>query len=245
MSPEWWVVRGPHGGYVAAVMLRAMTAVLDDASRSIRSFTTHFVSAPKEGDISILVRIERAGRSASFLAARAEQDGKPVALSLGAFSTEWPPKLEFQDLGLPEVPAPSEVPSLEGLLDDFPPFLRNFDMHPTAGAPMFSGAPKAELGGWMRLKPHELADACVVACLMDAWAPVVFPRATEMFVAPTIDFTVHFRNRLPPPNAQADDFYFGHFSSVVARDGFFEEDGVLWSTDGTLIAQSRQLALMI
>jgi hypothetical protein len=37
----------------------------------------------------------------------------------------------------------------------------------------------------------------------------------------------------------------GVFRSTASAGGFFEEDGELWSPDGTLLAQSRQLALML
>jgi hypothetical protein len=50
---------------------------------------------------------------------------------------------------------------------------------------------------------------------------------------------------LPLASGRPEDLYLGIFTSTVARDGFFEEDGVLWAPDGTLVAQSRQLALLI
>jgi hypothetical protein len=34
-------------------------------------------------------------------------------------------------------------------------------------------------------------------------------------------------------------------STRVVHDGFFEEDGVIWAPDGTVLAQSRQLAIVI
>jgi hypothetical protein len=37
---------------------------------------------------------------------------------------------------------------------------------------------------------------------------------------------------------------FSEFRSSLMRDGMFEEDGRLRAQDGTLLAQSRQLALL-
>jgi hypothetical protein len=35
------------------------------------------------------------------------------------------------------------------------------------------------------------------------------------------------------------------FRTRTAREGFLEEDGEIWSADGTLLAQSRQLAIFL
>ena len=77
--------------------------------------------------------------------------------------------------------------------------------------------------------------------LADAWYPAPWPRLSELAPAPTIDLTVHLRSPLPAPGP----LLLGRFRSRYVRDGFFEEDGELWSADGTLVAQSRQLGLLI
>jgi acyl-CoA thioesterase len=63
----------------------------------------------------------------------------------------------------------------------------------------------------------------------------------EFAAAPTIDLTIHFRSPLPA----AGPLLLGRFTNSYVRDGFFEEDGRLWSPDGTLVAQSRQLGLLL
>ena len=60
---------------------------------------------------------------------------------------------------------------------------------------------------------------------------------------PTVDLTVHFREPLPVLTMAPEDHCFGRFWTTMSRDGFIEEDGEVWSPDGRLLAQSRQLAV--
>ena len=62
---------------------------------------------------------------------------------------------------------------------------------------------------------------------------------------PTVELTIHFRTTLPLPEAKPDDFYLARFGTGAAREGFFEEEGEIWSRSGVLIAQSRQLGLFL
>lgn len=245
LSPKWWVVRGPHGGYLTTILLRCLIAVVADAGRVPRSLTVHFVAAPVEGMIDIEATVERTGQSLTSASARAMQNGEIMAIALGAFSVPWDRGFEFNDAELPAAASFDDafpVPTEGG---DFPPFLGNFDMRWAIGDPPFTGSKEARLGGWFRLAEPQIADAPVVATLLDAWPPVVFPPATTPLVAPTIDLTIHFREPLPVAGATRDDYYLGAFSSKLSHEGFFEEDGELWTTDGRLLAQSRQLALTI
>jgi acyl-CoA thioesterase len=81
----------------------------------------------------------------------------------------------------------------------------------------------------------------VIAAITDAWFPAVFALSAEPLYVPTVDLTIHFRDR----PAAAPDWCCVRFTSRHASGGFVEEDGEVWSGDGTLLAQSRQLALMM
>ena len=71
----WRAGRGPHGGYLAAMILRALTLALDDPGRSPRSLTIHFLKAPEEGPVLIETRSSAEGRSLSTLSARMTREG--------------------------------------------------------------------------------------------------------------------------------------------------------------------------
>jgi acyl-CoA thioesterase len=244
VHPGWWVVKGPHGGYLAAIVLRAMIATIDDPARPPRSFTTHFANAPEEGPVEIETSVEREGRSLTTISARMTQGGRLVALSLAAFSSPRP-GFDFDDAPMPAAGAPGEGFPVPISGENIPPFLGNFDMRWLFGGAPFSGADEAVVGGWLRILDAGVADAPAIACLLDAWAPAIFPRADRPVVCPTIDLTVHFRTAFPVSGAAAGDYHLGRFTSTMARDGFFEEDGALWTADGKLVAQARQLALAL
>lgn len=243
ISEDWWVVRGPHGGYLASILLRALIDTVDDDERAPRSLTVHYAAAPEAGPVEVHTEVVRSGSSLSTLSAQLVQGHKTVAVAVAAFSKTWG-GLDFTDLQMPDTVPPHEgFPIHEA--EEVPRFIKNFHMQATMGDMPFSGAEHASMGGWFRLAEPQVTDSVVVATLMDAWPPVVFPVATEPLVAPTIDLTIHFRSPLPHASAHPDDYYLGVFWSHLARDGFFEEDGELWSRDGVLLAQSRQLALTL
>jgi acyl-CoA thioesterase len=240
---HWEVVRGPLGGFVAALVLHGLTRAVDDPARPPRSLTVHFLRPPAPGPARLTATVERAGRGLSTVSARLEQDGRPAALALAAFGGPYPGPA-YDEAPMPPVdpPDPDRVAPAAAATFTPPPFTRNLTLQQRFGALPFTGADRAEVGGWTGLLEPRPLDALSVALFADAWFPAPFPRATSPSVAPTIDYTVHFRGAIPPGT---DGLVLARFTSRVARDGYFEEDGEVWLPDGTLVAQSRQLALLL
>lgn len=236
---DWFATRGPNGGYLAATILRAMAAEVGDGARHPRSLTLHYTRSPVAGELEVAVTVERAGRRLSTATARVEQDGRLCVLAVGAFSEDFESVAEYAERP-PEVPHPEAiepVPPEQALV----PIAQRFVLRHALGPRPFSEAGEALTGGWISFRDGDPPlDPIALAMLTDAWIPSPFMRTAAPFGAPTVDLTIHFR----APDVLAEWPVLVAFRSRFAHGGFFEEDGELWSADGRLLAQSRQLGLM-
>jgi len=248
MARGWWILRGPNGGYVAAVLLRAMIDAVGDPARAPRSLTVHYAAPPAEGPVEIDVVVERAGRSLSTLSARMRQGERLLALALGAFSAPWKAELEFHHAQMPVVTSPEDTPPMPRREGGQLSMHGRYEYRWALGAPPFSGASEAVVGGWIRLADPRPVDAAVAAAITDAWPPTVMPvmqPGLQISGFPTIDLTIHFRSVLPVVGATGADWTLAVFRAREVREGFFEEDGELWSPNGQLLVHSRQLAIVM
>ncbi len=248
MSRRWWIVRGPNGGYVAAVVLRAMTLAVDDPRRAVRSLTVHYTAPPAEGPCVIETRIERTGRSLTTVSARMTQGDRLLALALGAFSTPWPTHVEIADARMPEVVAPDDAPNMAAARPNSGlPLHEQYDYRWAVGGPPYSSSPEALCGGWIRFATPRPIDALALSAISDAWPPTVMSSlapGTTLGGMPTVDLTIHFRTTNPAQGLRPNDHVLAVFRCRTVREGFFEEDGDIWSPHGVLLAQSRQLAIL-
>jgi acyl-CoA thioesterase len=172
------------------------------------------------------------------------QAGKVQATALAVLSESWSEEEVFAEARMPDAGEPGELQTLDPTADGRPNMLQNYRLRPALGEQAFSGG-APHTGAWIRTREPHLLDAPLAATFLDTWFPAPFVRLERPVGAPTIDYTVHFRSPLPPPAATAEDPYLISFRSSTARHGFFEEDGELWSADDVLLAQSRQLALLL
>jgi acyl-CoA thioesterase len=240
VSERWWIIQGPYGGYLSALLVRALIAAVDDAARPPRSLTVHFLDAPAAGPVEIAAAVERRGRSATSVSLRMEQDGRPMALALGAAGIWRDDQPAWDHARMPAVPGPEDCPPLSDE-PPLPPFVRNFDLRWAEGGGPGAPAERARNVTWVRPRPAGPLDHVAVAALSDTMVPAAFSRLGTFAVVPTLDLTIHFRAPLP---AEGDGWGLAVFDSRRSAGGTWEEDGELWSDGGVLLAQSRQLAMI-
>ena len=80
-------------------------------------------------------------------------------------------------------------------------------------------------------------DTLGLLMVCDAFPPAVFHLDMPPGWVPTLELTVHVRAVPAPGPVRAV------FRSQFVQGGFFNEDGEVWDSAGTLVAQSRQLGL--
>jgi acyl-CoA thioesterase len=239
VSKRWWIISGPYGGYISAMLVRALELAVDDAERPPRSFTVHFLAPPAEGPVEIAATIERTGGSATAVSLRMEQEGTTLAVAVAAAGRWRDDTPEWMELEMPAVEAPEaypEIPEAQML----PPFVGNYELRWVAGGAPGHPGKRARNLSWVRLRPGAPLDHLAVTSLSDTLVPAAMSLLGRVLVVPTLDLTIHFRAPLPVD----DEWALVSFRSGRSAGGVWEEDGEVWSRSGRLLAQSRQLALI-
>jgi acyl-CoA thioesterase len=252
MDRSWWIIDGPNGGFVAAVVLRAMLAEVDDPSRRPRSLHLQYLRPPAEGPTEVQVTVERCGRTVTNVSARMFAEGQLLVVGLGVLAMDRRAPVSFDEgPGLPlmqdgrPVPPPEDLPVVDVDADRAVPMRAHYELRWVLGDPPFSPRPagavlRARSGGWLRPSPPEPVDEVVLAAMADAWMPPLFSRVDVPLAVPTVDLTVHFRALPEDPL----DHCFVEFESPLASGGYLVEHGRVLSRDGRLLAESRQLAVV-
>jgi acyl-CoA thioesterase len=241
LDPDWFGSAAPHGGHLAAQLLRAAQAELDQPDLSARSLSVHFLSAGEPGEFEIEPRVERAGRSLSVVSARAVQRGGALALAVVALGRRRNGP-EVVDITPPQVAGPDELrgPS-ERVHAELPAVFAHYELRFGIGTPNSGQPPRA--GGWVRPLEPLAPDDALIAALADVWMPSVFITLPEPILTTTAELTVNFL--ASPEGLPADGWYLASFWTPVAADGYFREEGEVWSQDGRLLARCSQLGVFL
>ncbi|MGD8860270.1 MAG: thioesterase family protein [Myxococcales bacterium] len=242
ISEDWWVQSGPNGGYLAAIALRGAATRVGEPDRAPRSLFARFLAAPEAGPFELQADVVKAGRSMTTVAVSMQQQGRTFLTASACFSEAFSP-IAFRDSEPPVVRPMDEAEPIPKRI----PLNQRYDMWRAIGGE-FRKSDRALSGGYIRFADPRPVDALALAALWDAWPPSVFARRIEQRfrgAAPTVEVSVYFRKRLPLPTDDPERHVILRVEANAADEGFVVEDGEVWTRDGELLAQSRQLQLLI
>lgn len=239
ISDRWNTFVGPDGGYVMALAVRALQETLPFPDPLVTS--GHFLRPAAVGGVTITTEAVKVGRRHATATARVSQAGRDLLVVVGTFADltgatgrtemiarppDLPDPIDCIDplASMPDVGA-SIVHRVAYRLAELPGWMR--------GEP--SGRPAAEF--WMRLQDGRPPDPLALTFLVDAAPPTVLEIGET--ASSTVELTTHVRAR------PAEGWLACRLATKHVMNGYHEEDMEIWDSAGTLVAQSRQLALLL
>ncbi|THC49623.1 thioesterase family protein [Streptomyces sp. A1499] len=247
LSAGWTIISAVNGGYLLAVIGRALADALPHADPF--TISAHYLTASSPGPAVIRTDVVRAGRTLSTGQAslfQYDDEGREIERirvlasygDLGALpddvrTTAEPPAIPPLDqcFGAQDAPGDRPVPGSSAIADRL--FLK---LDPaTLGWALGQPSGKGEMRAWFGLADGRDADPLSLLLAVDALPPTAFEMGLTGWV-PTVELTVHVRHRPAPGPLRV---------AITTRNlagGFLEEDAEVWDSEDRLVAQSRQLA---
>jgi hypothetical protein len=245
LSAGWTVINAVNGGYLLAVLGRALADALPHPDPF--TISAHYLTASQPGPAVVRTDVVRTGRTLSTAQAslfQHDEEGHEVerlrvlasygdldSLPDDVRTTARPPVMPPPDQCFGPQDAPVPVPGSSAITDRLTLKLDPATLGWALGAP--SG--KGEMRAWFGLADGRDADPLSLLLAVDALPPTAFELGISGWV-PTVELTAHVRSRPAPGPLRV---------SITTRNlagGFLEEDAEVWDSRDRLVAQSRQLA---
>lgn len=240
---DGWDIHGnANGGYLLAVAAAAMREA--SGRPDPISLTAHYLSPGPAGPAEVVTEVVKSGRRFATVTGSLRQGNRELIRVLGTFG----------DLGAAPAGSPTrawaeppELPPLESTIgrdpgaEGAPAIMNRLDVrfHPDdAGFTRGEKNDRPSMRGWMTFTDGRPFDTFALLLAADVFPPTVFNVDVPPGWVPTVEMTVHVR-AVPAPGPLRCKF-----STRFLQNGMFEEDGEMWDSQGTLVAESRQLALL-
>jgi hypothetical protein len=242
---EGWLVMDDsalNGGYLMATCARAMVVVAERPHPV--TITGHFMRRPAVGPAEIRTQVLKGHGRHQTVSAALFQDNAECLRVTGTFAdlalADGPMLVRRRP---PELPRHASLPPADLSNDGrTPEIYRRLDIRMPQGQTRWThGEPdgSGEFSGYTGWSDTDRVDVLGLLVLADAYPPVVFNVESGFAAwAPTIELTLQIRGvpALGPLRAR--------FETRSVTNGYFEEDGELWDSEGRLVALSRQLAMV-
>ncbi|WP_217215005.1 thioesterase family protein [Streptomyces sp. AC550_RSS872] len=254
LSAGWTIISAVNGGYLLAVLGRALADALPHSDPF--TISAHYLTASQPGPAVVRTDVVRTGRTLStgqaslfqfdeqgreverirVLASYGDLDALPDDVRTTARPPAFPPMEHCfgpEDTAS-DVRPPSGGAPVDGSSAIADRLMLKLDPS-TLGWALGQPSGKGEMRAWFGLADGRDADPLSLLLAVDALPPTAFEIGISGWV-PTVELTVHIRCHPAPGPLRV---------SITTRNlagGFLEEDAEVWDSADRLVAQSRQLA---
>ncbi len=233
-APDGWRQgRTLFGGASAALAVEAACRSLADIP-SLKSAQFAFIG-PAVGQLDILVREIRRGKSSVIVAVDMVAEGTPTLVAHLFFASERESIFAHDRLGRPSVPVPDLCADMKTLIR-MPRYSTNLDLRLADGSLPFSGADDPEILAWVRRVEDEPAsDAARLVLVADS----VPPAATALLLDPcpgnTMNWSIDILN--PRPSTA---WHLFRSRSDYGHGGYSVQTMNLWDEAGRPLVAGHQ-----
>lgn len=250
MVSDWNIGNNPNGGYLLACLLRAMAKLVPDTPDPV-AVTTHYLRPGLAGKlVDLHANVLRLGRRTATVTGTMEQDGKPRITCTATFANLNDGSAEQNDgsgdatrslsIAPPDLPPPDKCTSRSELVQGVElPIMNRLDIRVDPKYADSGEHKDAVITGWIRMRDERPTDLLALPLFCDSFPPSVFTLYGPIGWVPTIELSVHIR-RHPQPG-----WIKGAFTTSDLAGNLFIEDGMLWDEKDQLVAQSRQLQMIL
>lgn len=236
---NWNIATFPNGGYLMSLVAKAMLA--DSKKEDPLSLSVHYLrpgQPDQPGEIE--TELVRKGRTISVVRGRLVQNGKARVEALGSFSNVDLEAMPLAKTIKPEV----ELPAPQDCDGDFDPgmarrILERVELRLNPDQTLAGSSSDARVDGWIRFRDGRPIDTLALLLFADVMPPPIYASEGQLGWVPTIELSVHVRRRPVPGWIRAQ------FSTRDVHGNRLIEDGILWDESGEIVAQSRQVAMIL
>ncbi|WP_031553769.1 thioesterase family protein [Parvularcula oceani] len=233
---DWRQGRTAYGGLSAALGLEAVRLQQGELP-PLRTAQIAFLG-PAVGDLSVRTQVLRAGKSMTFVAADASGEAGLATRCLFGFGAARDSSIDYDDVPMPEVPEPEELPPRDMSGVSGPAFMQHYDVRFVAGADLFSGSDEARFLAWVR---HRDEGARRGQGPLLALADVLPPAFLSMLDAPAPAASITWQADFLTEEADSQGgWYLCGTSGEAAVNGYGGQAHMVWARDGEPVVGARQ-----
>jgi acyl-CoA thioesterase len=226
------------GGWVAAIAARAVE-LHPDCRGPLVSQQMIFMTGVGPGEVSLMVRLLRAGASTQFWRVELSQNGALTNAADIVTSTRRPTDIDYQ-VEMPSIKSPTDSVSLPSVNPMAPKWVAQYDQRIAKGIP-FAVNESPEAMVWIKEADGRPVDRVSLFSICDTPMPRTFFVTEQFRPGSTVSMATYIYASDEDLAVAGSDYMLLRVTGATVRNSATDGRVELWSQNGILLATSAQI----